>query len=61
MIGVLWRLVMQDALGDVLELYPQLQWKVYVDDIKIHVWRENNEVLQAVPKVVGKVTRLSYL
>ena len=40
------------------KMYPQLKLKVFVDDIQIHFGRKNREVLQTVPKVVRKLTRL---
>ena len=40
---LLQRIVMRDAMSDVLNVFPQLQMRVYVGDGKIHVWRINKE------------------
>ena len=31
----------QDVLSEVLRVYPLLKLKVFVDDIKLHVWYKN--------------------
>ena len=49
------RNVMQDAMSEVLKVYAQLKLKVYVDEIKIHVWEKNQDVLQTVPHLVSKL------
>ena len=36
---LLSRIVMQNAMGEVLKVYPQLKLKIDVDDLKMHVWR----------------------
>ena len=56
---VILRIVMQDALSEVVKLYPQLKLNAYVDDMKVHVWAKNQEVLQTVPKVVSKLQSVS--
>ena len=42
-----------------LKVYPPLKLKVFVDDIKHHLWRMNQEVPGAVPTVVGKFKMVS--
>ena len=54
-ICLLLRVVLQDALGEVLKVYPPLKPKALLDDIKLYLWRVNQEVPRAVPKVVGKL------
>ena len=49
---LLLRLVLQDALGEVLKVYPLLKLKVSFDDTTLHVWRVNLEVLHAVPRMM---------
>ena len=49
------RVVLQDALSEVLKIYPPLKLRAFVDDIKLHLWRRYPAVLQAVPEVVGKL------
>ena len=34
-------------MSEVFTVYPQLKLKVYVDDINLHIWVKNQEVLQA--------------
>ena len=48
---------MHDAMSNVSKVYPQLKLKVLVDDTKLHVWWKSGEVLQTVPKVVGKIKK----
>ena len=54
--GLKWLVsVRQDAMSTVLNVYPHLNLRVYVDDIKIHDRGTNQEVLEAVPNVVSKL------
>ena len=48
---LLLRMVMQEAMSEVLSVYPQFEMNVYVDDIKIHVWGENRELPEVTMKV----------
>ena len=40
---LLLRTVMQEAMSEVLNVYPQLMMKVYVDGTTIHVWDKNRK------------------
>ena len=48
---LLLRMVMQEAMSEVLSVYPQFEMNVCVDDIKIHVWGENRELPEVTMKV----------
>ena len=56
---VLLRIVLEDAFSEVLKVCPPSRLEVFVDDTNHHVWSKNQEVLQAVPRVVCKLKKRS--
>ena len=64
LLGSKWsvlRSVMQHSMGDVLNIFPQLNLKFYVDNIKIHVLAEEamNEYLELMSKVMSRLKEVS--
>ena len=39
---LLLHVVLQDAMSEVLKVYPPLKLKVFADDVRLHVWNKNS-------------------
>ena len=52
---LLLRIMLQDALSEVTEIYPSLKLRVFVDDITALVQRKKKEVAEMVKKVLKEL------
>ena len=51
----LLQIVVQDAVGEMPQVYPQLNTKVHVDDIKVHVGGKKSVLKEAATEVIEKL------
>ena len=52
---MLLRIVLQDALSEVMKIYPPLKLRVFADDITVLVQGRNKEVAEMAKKVMKKL------